>query len=656
MKKSFLKYAVLFLSTILLISNNTCKKSTTSSDNGDSNNPEINIKVADNTVANGTGSYDFGNVNVGGTSTAISFTIENLGDAILTLSGTPTVAVLGNDSDMFTVTLQPGTSIVEGSSSNFSITFNPTTEGNKTATVSIVNDDTDKNPYIFTITGVSIDVGYNSTEIAQNFQALANIPTTSTVIFTGPVEPGTIIKSDELDGTDEAELVIPSTNGTYFVFIIDDEPDMRFAHDMRYAWYNIDNDAFELADALMPATILRPNIDPSPFTVIENIDVNGVQYSYASGEGKAEGGDVSHKNNAETLVKISATQFRVQREPKKWAFVVDAGERSGSNRFHELEGALLSAWTESEGFSTYHTSQSPRNSQDGYASAAGIISYIGSVGTLLTSLGEPECGCDEFFIYIGAHGQPYFNSAGVALSSSVALYTHGPGGVTVSWIRYGELYQTIKNNFPSYAKVTFVVDACYSGRAIADHTAIINEICNNICALTVLTSCKATVKTSTPLSGGIRSGTQMFIAGANLDHDGDGINGDIKDRFAEMQGRQTTLQSQSFHCPEGGSWCSLDSPPPPEEIATCTGVTHYSGYSKIKVCIKYCYAEGHTVDIALYGPSPGTASIPVVNGEACHEFTINWYGDYTWTATLNPGGLPSTGFIQVDANSVPCNY
>jgi hypothetical protein len=94
----------------------------------------------------------------------------------------------------------------------------------------------------------------------------------------------------------------------------------------------------------------------------------------------------------------------------------------------------------------------------------------------------------------------------------------------------------------------------------------------------------------------------------------------------------------------------------PEEIATCTGVSHHTGYSVIKVCIKYGYAEGHTVDIALSGPSPGAASVTVVNGEACAEFTINSYGDYTWTAQLDPGGVQSEGSITVGSADVPCAY
>ena len=88
MKSSFLKYAVLVVSVLAIISINTCKKSTTSSENDDGgdntpeNGPEINIKVAANNIPDGSGSYNFGNITVGETSSAVTFTVENLGGEV----------------------------------------------------------------------------------------------------------------------------------------------------------------------------------------------------------------------------------------------------------------------------------------------------------------------------------------------------------------------------------------------------------------------------------------------------------------------------------------------------------------------------------------------------------------------------------------------
>lgn len=157
MKKSNLRYIVLLFFVFFILMNYSCKKSTTSSVNGETfYYPQINIKVVDTDIPNGTGSYDFGEVNVGETSTASTFTIENLGDATLNLDGTPIVGLSGTDSGMFSVVQQPNTAINVGATTTTSLTFNPTTEGYKTATVTISNDDSDNNPYIFTLDGMGI--------------------------------------------------------------------------------------------------------------------------------------------------------------------------------------------------------------------------------------------------------------------------------------------------------------------------------------------------------------------------------------------------------------------------------------------------------------------------------------------------------------------
>ena len=65
MKGLIIKYFVLAFSIFFLSMNYSCKKSTTSSSNGVTEYPEINIKVADVSIPNGTGSYDFDEVIVG---------------------------------------------------------------------------------------------------------------------------------------------------------------------------------------------------------------------------------------------------------------------------------------------------------------------------------------------------------------------------------------------------------------------------------------------------------------------------------------------------------------------------------------------------------------------------------------------------------------
>ena len=500
-----------------------------------------------------------------------------------------------------------------------------------------------------TSSGNGLESDFTATEVVEKFISLVNVSTSSIVTFVGPVEPGTKIMEQNLGDTTAVEIIFPSTNGTYYAFIIDNEPNMMFAHDMDYAWIDMDTETVgSNTDVYWPGLIVRPGVNPSPFTILETFDVNGVQFSHASGEGSPTGEDNSHKSEPDALSKIPVHAFDIQREPRKLAFVIDAGERSGSDRLYDLHTNPMATWVEGEGFEVIHTSQDASNTLRRYASPNSLTSNITAAGAYFTNLGEPECGCDEFFLYITGHGTRGGHS-GIGLVN----------GNVSQLIRYQDIYDAISNSFPSYVKVTLLFDSCFSGRAISVFPNTINNLCSNLCAVTVLASCKSTVSTGAPVygSGVIVSGTQMFTAGANLDHDGDGRRGDLKDRFAEMQGRQTTLESQSFHCPEGGSWCSLDATPPPEEIAKCTGVEHGSTSSVIKVCIKYCNVpDGATVDIELSGPSSGTATVEVIGGEACVEFPINWYGEYAWTAMLNPGSVQSEGSITVTSDDVSCTY
>ncbi|MCD4657344.1 MAG: choice-of-anchor D domain-containing protein, partial [Planctomycetes bacterium] len=116
--------------------------------------PEINIKQGSNNIPNSTGSYNFHGIRVGASSQAITFTIENTGYADLNLTGSPIVLITGTNASEFSAnTSSTLSTITFGNSTTFSITFSPTSVGNKSATVSIANNDSDENPYTFTIAG-----------------------------------------------------------------------------------------------------------------------------------------------------------------------------------------------------------------------------------------------------------------------------------------------------------------------------------------------------------------------------------------------------------------------------------------------------------------------------------------------------------------------
>ncbi len=119
--------------------------------------PNIAVTQGVTSLPDGTGVYDFGNGNKGSSSAAVTFNINNTGDAELALSGGPNYVVL-SDSTHFTITEQPSTgSISPAGTTTFKAVFNPQALGYQSTTVTIVSDDPDEGTYTFELTGTGVD-------------------------------------------------------------------------------------------------------------------------------------------------------------------------------------------------------------------------------------------------------------------------------------------------------------------------------------------------------------------------------------------------------------------------------------------------------------------------------------------------------------------
>ncbi len=106
---------------------------------------------------------DFGQQNVTSGSVANTFTIQNNGNLDLNLTDpSPFVSITGANAADFTLTVLPSSPIAPAGSTTFTISFDPSATGIRTATVSIANDDTDENPYTFDIQGEGIDANAGS--------------------------------------------------------------------------------------------------------------------------------------------------------------------------------------------------------------------------------------------------------------------------------------------------------------------------------------------------------------------------------------------------------------------------------------------------------------------------------------------------------------
>jgi hypothetical protein len=111
--------------------------------------PEIGLRRNSSPILNGGFGCDFGPVEIGQTSTPVTFTIENGGAADLTVS------TIGTGSSLFSIAGAPTlpVDIGPGGSETFAVTFSPVDIGQVSTDVSVYSDDPDDNPFIFTVQG-----------------------------------------------------------------------------------------------------------------------------------------------------------------------------------------------------------------------------------------------------------------------------------------------------------------------------------------------------------------------------------------------------------------------------------------------------------------------------------------------------------------------
>jgi M6 family metalloprotease-like protein len=144
--------------------------------------PEMNVKGNNVSIVDGdttprvTDFTDFGSVNATGATLTRTFTIQNLGSSSLILGGSPKVSISGAHATNFTVTVLPSSPVAPAGSTTFSVKFDPTASGIRTAVISITNNDSNENPYNFTIQGLGIQEralngGFNS------YSGASKIPT-----------------------------------------------------------------------------------------------------------------------------------------------------------------------------------------------------------------------------------------------------------------------------------------------------------------------------------------------------------------------------------------------------------------------------------------------------------------------------------------------
>jgi hypothetical protein len=107
------------------------------------------------------------------------FTIQNNGSAVLNIGA---ITISGSAASDYSVISLPTTPLAVGDVTTFAIRFDPSAIGIRNAMVSIVNNDTNENPYTFVISGYGLnytgcDFGPRETIAVQDFETTPATPT-----------------------------------------------------------------------------------------------------------------------------------------------------------------------------------------------------------------------------------------------------------------------------------------------------------------------------------------------------------------------------------------------------------------------------------------------------------------------------------------------
>ncbi len=383
--------------------------------------------------------------------------------------------------------------------------------------------------------------------------ASVEVPETSMVLLVGPVPPGTIIREEVRAGEKGVELLIPKERGTYYVFFINDKPGFKYAHPVRYAFVRIEDRKVDVREASFPMTMYPPEQEPRPFRPVALETIKGIQCVYGEGE---FAGQPTKELPAGKQADVPPPGCR------KTALVFDGGDRGwficDTAKEMARDANSIAEWLEGEGWEVIRRSQYRGNAHTYFPSSRGFFFRIKEIGRDLKETNRREgidevtgC-CHEFFLYINARGA----------ETGTDMYNPRDGKY-VGYIGYEDVLNEL-TDFPKNVKFTIFVDACQSGGiideleqdAIVSPEPIKEKLCGR-CGLTILTSTDV-IQSAESGKGFYDSGTEDFMEGASRDYDGDGKKGDIHDRFEEMKAQGVDQQPESFHCPEGTSWCSLD--------------------------------------------------------------------------------------------------
>jgi hypothetical protein len=196
---------------------------------------------------------DFGAANVDSGAVERTFRISNGGAQNLNLSGSPRVAVSG--SAPFSVVSQPSSPVGPNLDTPFTVRFDPNAGGPTQATISIVNDDLDRNPYTFVIQGT----GVLSPTVSNNGGA-SNVGTTGArlngLVLQGYPTPNAYLYWGETPGALVNEIAKGAQSGAFSA----DIAGLQANKDYYYRCYVTNSAGADWAPDTATFTTLKPTI------------------------------------------------------------------------------------------------------------------------------------------------------------------------------------------------------------------------------------------------------------------------------------------------------------------------------------------------------------------------------------------------------------
>jgi|GEM_PF-6478772 len=283
---------------------------------------EINVQGNGTDIADGdplpstADDTDFGSITLGDAPVVHTFTVQNIGDDLLNVTG---ISLAGAGASAYSLgALDPASPVAPFEYATFTVTFDPATAGIFNATLNIANDDPDENPYNFAITGEATTPPpppSNDLEVRGNDVVLLNGDATprtldGTNFGTNPasmmlplnhafvvknIGAATIhLNTITLTGSGAAAYLLPS-NPTF--------PDTIPPGDSTSFWVSFQPST----DGTFNATVNIANDDPNenPYT----FDVTGVSADIPGQEISVAGNGLEISNNDTAPTTLDGTDF-----------------------------------------------------------------------------------------------------------------------------------------------------------------------------------------------------------------------------------------------------------------------------------------------------------------------------------------------------------